>query len=286
MVPPRRLIGSATFAALSVVAAGCYTLIDTTEATPESLLRAARPSPDAVTIDIYWADVSQNASDTTDLWRFVQEERLDPSLRRRLADHGLRAGVVGGTPPTEVVRLLNPAGEREADAGAVAESTGVVRKTIQIRPGDPLEIKASETLEAAPLLAADGRSAEVLRGAQAFYSLSVLRGAAGGYTVELTPELQSGEARWRWTPDDTGMIARQKPLREKRVFADLRVATPLVVGEMLIVTARPEASEGLLGGYLHRDAGESGADRRAILVRLTHTPPSPAFEYAAGDATD
>lgn len=270
---------------------GCHTLIGSPEVASEGLLQAAPSSPDAVTLDIYWADLPAGGeSDWADLWRFVQEERLDGALRRRLAEQGLRAGIVGGVPPEEIVRLLDPEGrhtgssrseETEGEETVLAESTGVSRKTIQLRPGKPLEIKASQTLEEFPLLAADGRSAEMIRGAQAFYQLELERRAGGGYTVGLTPELQTGAARWKWTPDETGMISRQKPMRDKRVFADLAIEAPLVLGEMLIVTSRGEASGGLLGHCLHRSDAGSEEGSRAILVRLTHTPPAPEFDFVS-----
>ena len=72
------------------------------------------------------AEVDGQAS----LWRFVQEERLDEGLRARLRRNGRRAGVVGGVPPREIARLLNPRPERARDEGEgsvalMAGATGV-----------------------------------------------------------------------------------------------------------------------------------------------------------------
>ena len=286
-------------ACIAVGFAGCGALLTTPEVvTTTSILRAAQASSDAVTLDIYWATLPVNtgSADTGPadanesdeaLWRFVQEDRLNEGLRDRLGRSGLRAGVVGGVPPMGIVRLLDPQGKRSRGESTGAESednalatisapTGVTRKTVQLRPGQPLEIKASEEIAEAPLLAMNGRSGETFRQVQAFYSLQIERRTDGGYTVVMTPELQYGKPRWKWAQDDTGMIARQKPLRDKRVFSELRLEVPLVVGEMLLVTSRSNASS-RLGHYLHQSDEDAAGTRKAILVRLTQTPPSPVF---------
>ncbi|MGL4513700.1 MAG: hypothetical protein ACRCT8_11475 [Lacipirellulaceae bacterium] len=270
-----------------VTAGGCRSMFTApVEGAVSSPLRSASASNDSVTLDIYWATLPADVeADAESLWNHVQEQRLDQGVRRSLVRNGLRAGVVGGAPPLAIAGLLDPKGARfdAADdsqtddaVGTLADPTGVQRKTTQTRPGQTLLLKASEVLDEAVVLEPGGVG-ETYQRVQAMYNVEVEKLADGGYAVVLTPELHVGEPRWKWTQDDTGMIARQAPLRDKRVFGELRIVAPLVVGEMLMVTSPPDAGS-RLGSYFHRAEEGAPGERKAILVRLTQVPSDRALE--------
>ncbi|WP_146573195.1 hypothetical protein [Botrimarina hoheduenensis] len=275
---------------ISTGGCGSLLMVDKLETKHESPLRAARASSDAVTLDIFWANLPAEGPEfDRQLWRFVQEDRIDPERRSALLGNGLRAGVVGGAPPEVIVRLLDPLGRRrhQTDSGEAAtpapdekesglgEQTGVRGRTMAVRPGEPVTLLASQVYEEAIVLEAD-LTGSTFRNAQAVYRLRVDRGDDGAYAVGLTPELHLGSPRAEWVRDETSMIAFQKMEREKRVYDELRVAAPLVVGEMLLVTSLPDCA-GQLGPYFHQaDQGPTG-HRKAILIRLTQAPPDPAF---------
>lgn len=266
----------------------------------ESPLRAARGSGDAVTLDVFWANLpAEGPGFDRKLWRFVQEDRIDPEQRTALLSNGLRAGVVGGAPPEVIVRLLDPLGRRrkaaaeDVDGGAVSpesqvdadftEQTGVRGRTLTARPGKPVTLLASQVYDEAIVLGAD-LTGETFREVQAVYTLRVGRDDRGGYQVSLTPELHMGQPRMEWVRDETNMIAYPTTEREKRVYDDLRIEAPLVLGEMLLVTSLPDASSEL-GRYFHEAESSPEGRRKAILVRLTQAPPDPAFA-AARDAAE
>ncbi len=266
---------------------GCSTLFVSEDLAPSAtLLKAAQASSEAVTIDIYWASlpVSSEWSDDS-LWRFVQEDRLDEQLRSRLMQNGLRAGVVGGAPPEQIVRLLNPHGESseegtDALAMTLSSPTGVSRSTKQLRPGKSVTIQAAGVLDSAPLLLAKGDrlTGETFSDVQPIYDVRLEREKQGSYKLVITPELHYGEAKMRWNSDSQGMIVRGLATREKRIFSDLQIEVPLVVGEMLIATSLPEA-DSRLGYYFHQADSEIASKRKAIVIRLTQAP-SKAFEMS------
>lgn len=285
------------------MATGCSLLLVSDETTGggESPLRAALASPDAVTLDIFWANLPAEGYEfDARLWRFVQEDRVDPELRGRLMQNGLRAGVVGGAPPEVIVRMLDPQGKKRRQAklkqeqssevsedtddpaaeqdqtvAALNQQTGVRARTTQVRPGEPVVVQASKVYDEAIILHAD-RTGETYRQVQAIYSLEVHREPTGAYSLRVTPELHMGSPRAEWVRDETNMIAYQKMEREKQAFDDLRIEAPLVVGEMLLVTSLPDASS-RLGRYFHEAEDSPEGRRKAILVRLTGAPPDPAF---------
>ncbi|MEM6330498.1 MAG: hypothetical protein AAF790_09635, partial [Planctomycetota bacterium] len=128
---------------------GCSALQPAAGITAESLLHAAKPSPDAVTLDLYWVRLPHSADGRDGgLWKHVDEDRLPVALRRRLAGNGLRAGVIGRTPPDVLLRLLDPDGEADLNQGGVTalKRTGVSVRTRQLRPGQELPVNASPIL--------------------------------------------------------------------------------------------------------------------------------------------
>lgn len=267
---------------------GCNALlIDADKPLPVgSPLRAAEASPDGVRFEVYWATLPPDAEvdGQASLWRFVQEERLDETLRGRLRRNGLRAGVVGGVPPKAIAKLLNPRPDLAKAAGegsisALATATGVKQQEMTIRPGEPALVNASEVEATLSLLLAEDGSlpvGETFERVQAVYRVGVQERRGGGHTISVGPELHFGEARMRYVAAGSAGITRAKPLREERAFPDLRIEADLIVGEMLMVTSLPE-SDSRLGGFFHRADGEVSGARKAIVVRLIQAPPSADF---------
>lgn len=279
--------GRLTAVALAALAACGCRLIESPEVGLEtSLLKAAGSAPEAVTLELYWAELPDAGAGDHDLWRQVQETRFPADLRRRLAMNGLRAGVVTGVVPDQMHELLNPGGGDGEDAtstNAQLKPTGVWRRTRQLRQGDHLDLKACEPKASAPLLVARGGqlSGETLHNAQAFYKLKAEDLGDGQCVISLTPEVRHGAAKPRWTPDETGVISQATPTQDAMVFTDLAITTPLSAGEALLVTSLRD-SPSLLGGYFHRSASDAGARRKAILVRVVQSPRADHFPPVEG----
>lgn len=282
---------------LALCLAGCSTLLSVSDKPLPvgSPLRQADRSADGVRFEIYWATLPPAAEvdEQASLWQFVQEERLDEGLRAQLRRNGLRAGVVGGVPPKQIERLLNPRpAEATEDAdGAVSRlsaPTGVNKQEMTVRPGEPAQINASEIVDEITLLLADrnGPWGETFQRVQAIYKVGVEPRTGGGRLVSIAPELHHGESRMRWVADGAGAITRPKATREERPFPELRVEASLTVGEMLLVTSLP-GSESRMGGFFHRSDGEVSGIRKAIVVRMVQTPPEADFTAdRSGDRPD
>jgi hypothetical protein len=246
-------------------------------------LQAATSSPDAVTLEIFWARFPAGSPALNDqVWREIQEDRLPAELRARLAAQGLRAGVVTGTPPAEVLAMLNPeerkfdesAPQEQIDPGALAETPKVTRRVKQLRLGTRMELQASDVIEQASLLVPDdGELGGAPYGlAQAIYQLEVHGQPNGQVELQMTPELQHGPQQMRWQKDDMGNLI-PKPLRDAEVFRDLRMTVPLAPGEMLIVLGLPDAA-GRLGHYFHTVETPTGRQQKAVVIRLADLPQS------------
>jgi hypothetical protein len=266
---------------------GCQTINLGDEPIHASLLKASRSARDVVTLEIYWANLPVDPVEgDSPVWSHIQEDRLPAELRKRLAQNGLRAGVVGGSLPSEIAEILNPGDQPDsqsaASLGAATESvvreTGVWRRTRQLRPGDHIELKASEVKPQAPLLyVRKGElQGDTLTGVQAFYQLGCSLTEDGRAELHLTPEIRHGAPKTSWTPDETGVISRSAPKKDAEVFLELVISAPLAAGESLLVTSLPD-SDSRLGGHLHSAAESSGGRRKAILIRVVQAPRSDAL---------
>ncbi|MEM6798042.1 MAG: hypothetical protein AAF589_00880 [Planctomycetota bacterium] len=260
---------------------GCHLMESHEAITQESILRAAKPSAEAVTLDIYWVRLP-HTSDGSDggLWNHVNEDRLTIDVRRRLAENGLRAGVIGSTPPDLLLRLLDPdgAGELNGDGAAELRRTGVVVRTRQLRAGQELPLNASPTLDEATLLLGDGEdlSERTFAAAQGVYVVEVARADDDRTWLSLLPTVRHGSPRLSFSHDETGVISHGTMVRDTEAFPDLAMSSELAPGEILLVTNLPNSGS-LLGGLLHAPATDAACERKAMLLRIADTPASQAF---------
>lgn len=265
------------------LAVGCTALPDTGDITPDSLLQTAQTSPESVTLGIYWAttDATDQAS-YEQLWHSAQEDRLPVETRRALAENGLRAGVVGGTPSSTLAKLLNPgpeATEAEQEQAALAGNAKVTGRMLQLRPGRRGEIQACETVARRVVVRRkNGQlTGREFSDAQGLYAVEVRRGEGDRVELELTPELHHGQIKRQFNSPGPGRMV-QNFGRDKEVFDDLRTSVSLTSGEMLIIGSLSGATNSV-GGHLH-SSDSSGADRRRILmIRLSQVPASQALAH-------
>ena len=280
-----RLVPVSTWCALALVAAsGCQSIGDAGSVTSDSLLKAASSSPDAVTLDIYWARTELDDEKFAEaLWSNVQEDRLPVELRRSLADDGLRIGIVGGAPSEELIYLLNPDG---ADVSSTAtDTTGalaakpakVTRRLKQLRPSERLELQSGEVVPSFPLLRDSGGklTGRSFEGAQGIYAIEAGHTPEGRASIDLMPELHHGQAQMRYVPLGPGAVT-QKLQREIEAFAELKTKVELAPGEILVVTSLP-GCEHRLGSLFHHTSEAGAKQQKYLLLRLSQVPESQAL---------
>jgi hypothetical protein len=256
-----------------------------------SPLRPARPSADSVKMEIIWARVPVGDGARTDqAWSSIDETRIDPAVRRELANNGLRAGVISGKLPEAIARALNHGEEDAANSATITgESTdlsadaAVHGRIRQLPRHQRMEIQASEVFASMPLLVSGGKelSGHTYEHAQAIYALNVDPQPDSTTIVELTPELHHGAPRMQWTTGEGSLsgVLHQAPLREREVFQQMRLQVSLSPGDMLVLTSLPNASS-RLGHYFHTTESANGPQQKLILIRVAEVPPSNTFVSA------
>lgn len=268
------------------VAGGCRLFPDHTLAKGHSPLKPAQPSPDSLGMEIIWARFPAKDPVLGDeCWHEIDETQFEPAVRRELINNGIRAGVIGGSVPEAIDRVLHQGASRseETKSAAAHQNAGLATEPIvhghvlRVRRNQRTEIQASEVYPTLPLLVSGGAELDghTYQQAKAVYSLRVDPRADRTALVELTPELQFGEPRLRFTTGDDGIL-KQASLCERKIFDQLKLSVTLAPGEMLILMSLPDAGS-RLGHYFHTVNSADGPQQKLILIRLAEVPQSDTF---------
>ena len=251
-----------------------------------SPLKPAQPSPDSVAMEIIWARFPANDPVLGDAaWREIDETQIEPAVRRELLNNGIRAGVIGSIVPPAIDHVLHQrestpddGKENKVKKNAELMTEPIVHGHILgVRRNQRTDIQASEEYPSLPLLVSDdgGLGGHTYEQAKAVYCLRVDPRPDRTALVELTPEIQHGASRLRFTTGDDGIL-KQASLNERKVFDQLKLSVRLAPGEMLVLMSLPNSGS-RLGHYFHTVDSTDGPQQKLILIRLAQVPPSDTF---------
>jgi hypothetical protein len=236
--------------------------------------------PDQVTLEVFSAPAPIDDPRWAQLWNDVDEQSLPPELRDRLAQNGLRAGIMGARVPDALASLLKVTDQRisEEDRSKVPldGKPGVVMRLMQPNAGKRQELVLAPPRDSLNLLR--NRSGEAVgktyQKAEGRMAMHVTPQADGAVRVELVPELHYGEPRTQTTPSDGMFIWTTE--REKEVFAELKLACTLSAGEMLLFTSL-DGHPGSIGHHLFVHADKETTNRTLWAIRVTQAGGDRAF---------
>jgi hypothetical protein len=247
----------------------------------QSLLKPISAADDGVQLEIVSVRFPFGDEELNDsMWNDIDEQQLPLSVRQKLAEAGLRAGVAGGQLPAALARMMAAADQGPANAIAAAASLEqappVSRQQMQLHSGWHGEIISSTTYPQLSLLTREdgGLSGQTYSAAQGV--LQAKAEALGDRRIRLSivPELQYGQVRQQWTVEDGRLVGQQG--KSKRVFDHLAFEAALAPGEMLVLTSLPQRS-GTLGHYLFTEPHDDQLQQKLLIVRLADTHYSDLF---------
>jgi len=247
---------------------------------PQSFLKSVETAPDSVALEIF--QVRYPAIDDQldqELWQAVDEQRLNVDVRHELIRNGFRAGVLGGAVPDSLAKYLKLESEMpESSAerlitGQSADPT-VTRRVVQLNRNDSatIEVSAVRPNLIVWMNKAGGLCGETYQQVKSVYSMRAKAVAGQRVALQLTPELQHGDLRSRYVPGDQGIFLMTHS-RERELFDELELSVEMTAGELLAVTALPDAS-GSLGHAFHAENQRGPAELKLVLVRLLEVPNS------------
>jgi hypothetical protein len=258
--------------------AGCQVFDKPPETALNQLLQPIKTSPDSVTLEIFHARIPIDKEATADaIWDHIDEQRFEPELRSQLVANGLRAGVVGATPPEAISDLLALQSDApETSAVRVIDGKSAVprvtRQVKQLNRLDEMTIQVSDVRDQADVLVnKDGvMGGKTFTQVQGVYTLQAEAAPAQRVKVRITPELQHGDLRNRRMGSDQGIFLSTFS-REREVFEQLTMQTELAPGDLLVLGCLPNAKASL-GGVFHTANSGGQEERKLIVLRLLEVP--------------
>lgn len=220
------------------------------------------------------------------LWDEIDEQQLPAELRSRLAQNGIRAGVIGGQLPLPLSKLLDlkekpqVAGATQVKAADLGGPARVERRHMPLRAGQPGQVVASGVYEELPVLIRGKGElcGQTYRQAQAILAVTAHPENDGRVRIDLVPEIHHDQPRQQWIGEQG--VLRLDTGRPRHAFDDLAIAATLKPGDTLVLSCLPERP-GSLGHHFFTEKGEQSC-QKLVLIRLAQTqhndlynPPEP-----------
>jgi hypothetical protein len=255
---------------LTVVVAGCATWQKKSEQ------RSPLPPPqvplDAIVCELAYVQWEPRPVEKDQrFWHGVDEQFIPAEVRQRLAENGLRIGLISGTLPAELRDKLTATADPVAALTAEEMPRGV--EMLSRREKRQCRLGISELVEVLPERPGPGvvlwREESGVRGAEfdrprGFFLLTPHSHDDGRLRLELVPGIDYGEARQRMIGNPG--IWRIDVRRERKLFELLGVDVLVHPGQTLVLTATPE-SKGI-GSTFFANRFASATDQLFLLIRV------------------
>ena len=277
---------------IALAISGCSTW-KPSEPKENSLLKPVEMADDGVKIEIISMRFPFGAAEINGaMWNEIDEQQLSPEARSRLAENGIRAGVVGRQFPPARAQMIAAAEKRPAsfsEAAAQFEDTSPVsRQQMQLYSGWHGEIISSGVYPELPLLLPeDGRlCGRTFSSAQGILQTKAQSLSDHRVRLQMIPQLEYGQVRQRWLAEDGRLMPQQgKP---KRTFDQLAFDLTLSAEQMLVLTCTSDRG-GTLGHYLFTEPRDDQLQQKLLVVRLAQSRFNDLFgstETAGGHSAD
>jgi hypothetical protein len=238
-----------------------------------SRLPPQRLAPDAVVLDVAFVRLpAADGEGYRQIWDAADEYSLGAERRRDLAANGLRVGVYGQELPAKLRELIDAPRDPLKDVGdgntADPELQGT-QQHVPVRSGHRAKIKASPVHPALALLITENGTlhGHQLTDAQCLLAVRPYPQSDGRVKLSVTPEIDHGAVKTRWTGGEGIMI--QQTGQDRLVLDRLAFDALLSPGQSVVVSGT-ETIKGL-GEHFFAETASGAAQRRILVIRLAQT---------------
>ena len=253
---------------------GCATWLPTGEEPPapkKAGFVAVAPTNTAGIETIMLRLDATQAQGLSSLWAETDEQSIAPELRLRLDKQGMRAGKISGDLPAVLDGWLKAAAQRlEEDP---LEQTGLAAdissytQLFRCRKNSRKELKVRNFPNDQLLLPLDASETQyVVKSPQFLYAIEAEPINDGCARLQLTPEVQYGDAVRKAVPRESGI--HMDTLRESYSWNQLTIKTTLRRGDCFIVGAT-EPARNLAQHFLHTQTKSGEIQPVLLLIRLS-----------------
>lgn len=251
-------------------------------------LKPLRMTPKSVSLDMFFVRFPLGDKEINGpFWDEIDEQKIDPETRQKLVENGFRTGVISGPLPTRFSQILDLSGKTQVDSLNEGDTTivdlqkapTIERRHLQLRSGRRGEIMAQAVLPELSVILRDSDgtiSGGPLYLAQPMFAVHTINLPDGRVRLRLTPEIQHGQDRRKFTNKQNGMFKLDIG-RERKSYEDLEIETDLKLGDFIVLSNIP-IREGSLGSHFFNETTEDGRCQKLLIIRLSQTQHDDQFE--------
>jgi hypothetical protein len=264
------------------------TCLGCTHLEPMSNVRLAPPTTmkNGVVLDVVFVRFPLGDPDVNeDAWQEIDELQLPAEKRRNLESNGLRVGVISGPLPIKLEQLMKMSDKPSVDEGPqrvdVDSTPPVKQRQLHVRGGRRTNVivmgerQRRDELSLLMRTADDRVQGRTYRQVMGLFAARAFPKGDGGVSLEMTPELEHGDAQKRFTPGEGMFKVEFGPPHE--VLDSLRWASYLAPGQFLAVSTFPKRP-GTLGYHYFTEHDGTAEMQKMLLVRLARCEFDDRFE--------
>lgn len=248
---------------------------------PAKSLELPKPkmSADSVVLEIASIKLPFDLAGNLELWSAADEQILPNEIRAKLAQNGIRCGVLAGELPSHLQSVLKqPTSNRIGDVDPESSQGFVVsQQRMQNRTGRRGKVVTSDIRdEIVSLMPNEGRiTGRTLFLAQSLFSLRTYPRGDGQVRLELVPEIEHGQPKTRYVGQPNEGAFRLDTGRERAIFSELKLDPVLAPGQTLMLSCTDEW-KGLGRQFFAESTGDVKM-QRVLLIRLSQTQADDRF---------
>jgi hypothetical protein len=233
-------------------------------------------SPDSVVIEMAILDLkADDLEDAEQLWQEVDELQLEADVRKQLATHGLRSGVIGVHVPQWIVHRLSEQCKHlqlDSNNAMAMPSDIIIQRRLQCRAGKQRQVPIGARFDKLTVIGDTETPAEYT-GGQCLLVLTASPLGDGRVQLAMVPEIHYGTPKQHWV-GQSGHFRADVTLDTAK-FDEIEIAATLSPGETFILLATPEGER--LGRVVCQSETAETPPARLILLRLAQTQTDDLF---------
>lgn len=278
MISPRCTTNILVIVAIATGATGCQSIVtprwSLEDEVSKTTLSAPQLARDAVILEVAFIRVAANAnSKNSKFWPDIDETHLATVDRKRLAQNGIRCGLIAGSLPDSLTELINGDAntvDLEALTGSLNLNLENRNQRLQFRAGQAGQIVMSKSVkENITVITSDSQyaAAERFNQAQCQFQIKTYPQGDGRVRIELIPQIHHGDPRAEFTGQDGAWLLKTQ--RAVKQYDAVPITALISPGESLLLSA--DSDNKGLGRQFFVINDDDEKTNHLLLMRLVHT---------------